>query len=393
MSHAVSAPVAHVPLFPILRRSCPTTRAFSSVCVWPYAVSGAYNAIVMELKKVLAGHPIMGIQRVYEKKTGSIRHGLRVDLFLPANAVLSVVRCLRAYRYSDNGKPWRVKEWIPFLSRERAVSTPLLYVNSRKAASHTCVLSLNTNGVKQKAVEISFNAINEGCSVLLLQETLRTEEAWPLRIPGFVVFDQVRSGEGVLGVAVAVRSSLVSMGLTQSNKFVQWVQILLEGVPWIFGSVYLPGKGKSNRKEGLSVVEASCREVCRRFPRTRLVLGGDFQCDSGSLSNLLAKWKLGFLVIPKRGSRDTYFAYSGRASSELDHFVMNEIAQQSLGVCRVRNSPQWMISDHRPIVVGVKLSGQGVGSSFFFLSSLLPWVFRVSLSEWNGLIAFSIALA
>ena len=40
---------------------------------------------------------------------------------------------------------------------------------------------------------------------------------------------------------------------------------------------------------------------------------------------------------------------------------MNEMAQQSLGVCRVRNSPQWMISDHRPIVVGVKVSGPGVG--------------------------------
>ena len=323
------------------------------ICVWPTCCIHALEDFRGMLGTCLTNPAsIESIRVVRENRRGAVRGGARYDLYLCVGVESEdVLRDLRNVRCGQHGRrPVRARKHIKYLQRNASEARQH---NKAVAGRQEQIASLNINGLKEKKAELSLRARKENIAVLCLQETLRDEDMWPVSIPGYVVVEQVAGGPGQRGVAVAVRIGTVAVGLENSGRYIQWVQVLLAGRAWICGSIYLPHKNlKQIRKDAVEEVARAYAVLKKKFKDTPIVIAGDWNCDERMVGKTLKSYFPGLAIMHVRGDNTSWFSRCGRYSNALDHMAGNSQARDLLHIPRVQL--RWCLSDHKPIIANVK---------------------------------------
>ena len=290
------------------------------------------------------------ITRVQTTKTSVTRW----DLLCNATDQLALLEALKNGTDINKRQIWHVKVSQSFYARRAAKGRggrPTRPVLATRKVGDVKMVSVNVRGVTSQVVELSNLALRDNISVLLLQETLRDETAWPIRIPGFnIVGEQFMAGTGQRGVMVAVRAGLTASPMEPSNPYVQWAQVFVGTNFWLVGSLYLPTQVGSLRNKAIASVKVTISTLMKKFPNTPMVMAGDFNCNAEKVTKMLGKWNVGLSRMECRAPSATYHNKSGKIMSDLDHFVVNNVASAKIGGdSTVSVNRLWEISDHWPV--------------------------------------------
>lgn len=319
---------------------------FGWICVWPNATTTVDVIIdqIMAATCSLNVPQVTGyVRRMFQNRAGGVRANQRFDLFVPSGLTLPILSLLKLAHAPSGERIWHVKIHDAYMVRKSIVTRKR---ENRMAISAHGFCSQNLNGLDNKAVELSICAIEKQIDIILVQETNRDYTYWPCRMPGFNVFEQYAQGTGKRGVAVCVRKGIMASPIEPSCAYLQLTKIVLQGVVWIFGSVYLPTKKGAQRRKACRLMKLSIRGLLAKYSAYPIILSGDFNCSAEVLAVMLDKWGVGFYVCPIVGSAMTW--HRGTKESGLDHVLCNNRGRQSIGQLSVDRTDD--LSDHWPIV-------------------------------------------
>ena len=306
--------------------------------------------------------PVIKVVRVFQRGQAT---RVRFDIFV-ANpdfgaAITTIVG-------SSAQHSWYARQHVPFNRRWVAPEDNDVNVATMGGLR---VVSLNINGMAQKKAELVLLAQQQGWDVILLQETLFSEDnGFALRIPGYtVVSTPSRAGHGKRGVAVAVRNSITSIAQHVGDNLVV-VRLHAAASQLLVASVYVPSKAVMARKVVIHEIGATVRGIRARLPGVPLILGGDFNADVPKAIKMVAGWRTDMVHMNTMGSPVTWHGSSkNKLWSAIDHLF---VSQASVGaVFQVRVDRSVDLSDHFPVVCH---------TSLLSISEPLPLVPRTSVT-------------
>ena len=283
---------------------------------------------------------------------------LRFDLYCEANYLPAIIGALREFVTDERPPGWIVRTHMAYDKRRK--DRPRKPANNVER-DHLTVMAQNVRGLLCKSDEVAYCGQECGADILLLQETLRSETSAHCQLPGYIVLgEQFRDGTGRQGVLVALRKGMLGAPLDGfSNPYIQWVQVFRGTAIWIFGSLYLPSGTGCRRNEAKKQVGMSIKLILDKFPRSPVVIGGDYNVDQGKLRKLMDTWKLDLALVAKIGDPAT--RSQGSKYSELDHFVVNDLARLAMGGTETTILRSIAYSDHWPIRVKFECSKTAIG--------------------------------
>ena len=135
------------------------------------------------------------------------------------------------------------------------------------------IVAWNIRGVNGKKNDLEDLAFEKKADIILLQETNRGSEHWPLRVGGFTVFESpmVAGDGGARGLAVCVRKQHPAF-LTVMTANYLFVRLVAKSGSWLVGSVYLPHKGKAAVVADLAI---ALNRMHGKYPTDSVIIGGD----------------------------------------------------------------------------------------------------------------------
>jgi len=222
------------------------------------------------------------------------------------------------------------------------------------------VLTFNVNGINNKQTEVMALLEKSEVGVAALQETLVDKYAPKLRMPGYEVYDRVKT-KIFRGQALLIHKSFTSyeVGKDKHNSYIHVKVVgLTEGPPWHVISVYLPSGGnhRQDRRLCLKAVVNECKSIRTKEPNARILIMGDFNMSRHRLAKRIKTNETTLEVLEVRGSGTTFHRKSSKRS-DIDSFVVSKTAQPALRHAHVRRG--WGIdpekdSDHYPLLTAIR---------------------------------------
>jgi hypothetical protein len=344
----------NLPGRPVL--TLPVGEKLKKVCIWGIpnlSLPNAYDLLSNYLKR----RPVK-IRKVTQRSDSRIRF----DISVPESFISEAIRLL--CRRKQRG--WLVKEYVPYHLRiarqsrqpQNNDNAPNGYrKNDNKSrgqqiTGHSLrIATLNIFGYDRKRADVEYFVQKERIDVLGLQETLKTDKSWPLRLHGFQCIESP-SVDGVgRGVALAVRKGLSVCNVGSPSTFWSFGRIVGNGVTGdvIVGSVYVPCSSSGSRGLKRRVINAIKSEVSRlrrKYPNDRIIVMGDFNTPLNSISRICERTNNNNglpLPIPITGSSTTF--HRARMSSDIDHICADRILEGKAKVLK-----WWDLSDHWPVM-------------------------------------------
>ena len=211
------------------------------------------------------------------------------------------------------------------------------------------ISSVNVNSVAGKRPELEVLLRENRIGILGIQETWRTPEGWPIRFPGYQVFEEVavrrgvEAGRGHNGLALCISSKYAAFEVGTPSPFALGVQVSVAEEVWIVLNIYIPTRNPARNEALVAVRHAISRAVGNG--NARVLVMGDWNMTGEQLDAVLAGWRSPVYRVPCSGNPSTYHAQ--RIWSDLDHFVVSEGARTQ--VPRSVVNREWDASDHFPI--------------------------------------------
>ena len=263
---------------------------------------------------------------------------------------------------------WRVMAYRPYFDRKARVDKLAASINQPARPLGAALLSLNVNGFHKKALQVENLVRLEHPMILSLQETLAAERHYPVVVKGYRTFAKPWQ-KGFRGQALLVDARLPCYELPHEDSN-YLLHVKVSGVPGATGplhaiSVYLPSGG-NYRKERTRLIQALGKradDVLKADKNAVIVALGDFNTEGDVLDKKLRRQAKGLLRFSGVGSTWTRFpARKDWSPSGIDHFVGSSNA--SLLFRKMRVLRQYPISDHRPIVLRLRLVPLSTESEF-----------------------------
>lgn len=270
----------------------------------------------------------------------------RFDVLVARAAVHQLVMDLQSANWRNG---WYARLHRSYRERTLLRQTTLTPTrNNAPQPDYLTVLAWNINGLKEKREELLLAAREHQAAIILLQETGFKRNDWLLHLRGYRCVTRVATAQpGQRGLAVAVRSDLVSVPVGGDHPNFAWVKINHGGDVVLMATVYVPSSGpKRCRKDTLSQLAASYKVLRAKYPAALVVLGGDWNLPQEKVAQWILKHHLDLSAKPFRGSRITW-SRPGRHFSALDAFLVSHNAGHRLAKAYVDRT--WDASDHWPI--------------------------------------------
>ena len=221
------------------------------------------------------------------------------------------------------------------------------------AAAWCRLVSFNVNGMNNKRESLLVWAQQDQVDVLCIQEHLRSESDWVVRLPGFQCFS-APAGEkiGSRGVAVLVRNGIPAFERVVSDYLVL-VEILIGATKVLVGSVYLPTTKKFQTKvmKDISYVLATEGKKIQR-----IALLGDFNIDRDKIAQKCSAANLSLGLLDVEGDPNTWHRCPTKKSTAIDHVLASESLKELCSKVQVLR--EWDFSDHFPIRVDLDVPRQ-----------------------------------
>jgi exonuclease III len=244
---------------------------------------------------------------------------------------------------------WRVAFWRSYGDRkDTKVSIP-----SKPEESFNCLATFNVNGLHRKRGELIDFLTTERVAICAVQETLISDKNYPPKIKGYRSFSLPKVA-GFRGQALLVRSNLPAYEVPcKYNPNVLYVRVSRVGrltEPLHVFAVYLPSGGaeRGRKTELLHSIRDLARGILGENPNAPILCLGDFNVIPSRVESLDPD-VLRYMVPV--GDPDSRFASNGD-SKPLDHFLASESASRIIHKPRVLRN--YVVSDHRPVVVSLK---------------------------------------
>ncbi|KAH7902912.1 Endonuclease/exonuclease/phosphatase, partial [Hygrophoropsis aurantiaca] len=257
---------------------------------------------------------------------------------------------------------WRISIWRSWRDRVQSTNTTTSVKSVLSGAPRNGLLSLNVNGFHSKRVQLEDLLDQERVAVCALQETLVSQNQYPVVLPGYNTFAAPWK-EGFRGAAVLVDQRLAAYEIPHGKEKLEGYKFLihvkvsgLSGLskPLHFIAAYLPSGGayRALRTSGLEAIIDLFKKILDRERGAMIVCMGDLNAEPQRLDKVLARSADSALRFAPRGSALTRFPIRGRLTA-LDHMVVSPMAREVFLKPRVRRD--FSISDHRPLVSRVRI--------------------------------------
>jgi exonuclease III len=352
------------------------TQGEPDMCIWD--PRGATRRHMHQTLRRILGPPLYekGIGKVTRviKRTGNLDHQkVRFDVWIrnrnrKKGCTQTILRRLgRTSRisglYARKHRPWdernkRVESKGhdsdrkgPRVDKNLSCQKDLRFPNGESKARKPTTIRIatwNIQGLRGKRQEVSWFLQAQGVDIMAIQETGLTSDAWRLRIPGYNCLSIPCKGTGQRGLTLCIKEQWNGMEMMQ--------KVILQGKPWILGTVYIPSI-RELRRTALKDLIDRVRSIQRKEPSTPMVLMGDWNMKKLRVEKCLGLIKgKGTLMKPldMNGSPKTWHGYQrNREWSSIDHIVVNDSARKWIGKPRVDR--RWSCSDHWPVVGSIRL--------------------------------------
>jgi exonuclease III len=294
-----------------------------------------------------------GVSHIMKVQTVCQANGTRrFDIYVEDGYFASTMNALK--------KGCRMRGWFARVNilnpKDRVaknVNTSVEVNAKRVVGNNITIASLNIRGLNDKKVEVEMLALENNIDILCLQETLRTESFWPLRMCGYNVISSHmdKSKHGARGVALAVRRHLAASVISEPSPYYIFVRILNKAIKdsMIVGCLYFPTGDASYKTQIRNEFMTKVDALHHRFPEAMILVAGDFNSTTEVVKKLLTRKHSQMALVPVIGSNKT-FHRRGRPVSDIDHILQCNCVEAKAKV--------WMtcdLSDHYPIVCTVAL--------------------------------------
>ncbi|GBE87773.1 LINE-1 retrotransposable element ORF2 protein [Sparassis crispa] len=309
---------------------------------------------IISLKKISSKHSAWHIEMMVKKEVGS---GLKRTISsMTRERTPKFVKATKgdldpSVKWRSRAVSlWRIDLWRSWRDRKvnsngKKQTSPA--VNSRTAR----IMTLNLNGFKSKAIELEQLLCKEKIKVCAIQETLVTDRAHQLRVPGYTTYAQNWT-TGFRGQAVLVHQSLSSYLVEQKEG--HYIHVKISGltrnsVPVHVIAIYLPSGGNfvRERRKRIREILAINKRVLTHTPGAPIIILGDWNMSAAQIGQEINPPITGLQVLQTRGSPLSRFPVNG-APKSLDHIVVS--ASGRIHLRRPRVHRDYPISDHRPVI-------------------------------------------
>ncbi len=273
---------------------------------------------------------------------------VRMDIYVNREASVAVRSEIRGARVTSD---WRVLEHLSYKARKAQGIIPAracVVVAGEEGLVQAKVASWNVRSIREKRDEIFQYLSDEGVEILALQETWRGVKEWPLRLDGFQVFEVVAAKQkpGELGLAMAVKNTLVAFESGKPSQFCLSVKVMIGGTEWNMVNIYIPPKAPVTKSQALKDIRETITKAYQHDLDAKVMILGDWNMTPAKLARLLQRWGLPLMVVECTGSSITKFRGNSPWSA-IDHMVVTTSALNWVKNSRVNRG--YDLSDHWPI--------------------------------------------
>lgn len=267
----------------------------------------------------------------------------RLDMFVETGRAKQVIRQLRA-----KFPHWHTREHRPYSTRQHEVARP---VGAPNRASWCRVASMNVNGINNKREHLSYWLEQDKIDVICIQEHMRDQFDWKLRLPGFRCFSAGADADivGSRGVAVLVRNDMPAYEKIVSHNMVL-VEVLIGTTRVLIGSVYIPSPKAAHASVWKSTAAAVKKEV---RAGTKVMLLGDFNVERTKIYKKLLSSAIDLTLLDVNGESGTWHRCAGRRSTAIDHILVSSGIRAHCSPATVLRS--WDFSDHYAIMTDLDI--------------------------------------
>jgi exonuclease III len=255
---------------------------------------------------------------------------------------------LEAWQRVQNKRGCRLRPDVRYLDRQQARQDLHQVPAAVEEKKPLRIVSWNMNSYKVKKGILEEVCKLTSADVVLLQETLRNEKTWPVRLGGFNVIESKsqRYVPGARGVALGLKSTLPYYMLSQ-NAYWIFVRIPLPNRAWIVGCVYLSAHGVLRARQK-NMLKAVLAELRGKYEHDGFIIGGDLNMNENDASMALSgDGGMVRIKMLKPGPTRVACKNGKVITSCLDHLLVRDGCQDHVTPVKVWN--RFTDSDHLPI--------------------------------------------
>ena len=316
---------------------------YGRICAWPRAritTARAWELLGLAVRNI---NRVRKVERVVQRE-----NIVRMDIFVDRERCESVREEIREARVT---RDWGVKEHLSYKVRKAQGMIPAracVAVTNEEGLIQAKVASWNVRSIREKRDEIFQYLVDENVEILALQETWRGVKEWPLRLDGYQVFEVVaaKQKQGELGLALAVKNTLVAFESGKPSQFCLSAKVMLGGTEWNIVNIYIPPKAPVTKSQALIDIRETITKAINHDLDAKVMILGDWNMTPVKLGRLLRRWGLTLVVVECTGSSITKFRGNSPWSA-IDHMVVTTSALNWVKNSRVNRG--YDLSDHWPL--------------------------------------------
>jgi exonuclease III len=320
-----------------------TAPEFERICVWPevgISVSRAWDLVRGALG--VDSRRVVKISRIMQ------RDGLRrFDVFTKAVDSGFVCQKLRESAQLTGKVRLHLGYWQRAHGREARDERPAQVIAPAGDAVAKAA-SWNLRSILAKRQETTLYLQEQGIDVLTAQETWRYNTDWPIRLPGYRVFEAMaeRGVGGALGLATCVDEKWAAYEFGKASKFCLGVKLMVGATEWSVINVYVPPKSYPTRTQALGEIRDLMVAALGNNLDSMVAIMGDWNMSKDRLVKTVRRWGLSVHLVECSGSPISHYSTRGRWRA-IDHVVVSTAAGRWVGDYQVDRTMD--LSDHWPL--------------------------------------------